>query len=64
MTGLCRKEYLELIPPTEDDSRSAQVRIFDALAKLKEPIQFSVKSLRQLSAICQTADWKITVSLS
>lgn len=27
MTGLCRKEYLELIPPTEDDSRSAQVRI-------------------------------------
>ena len=48
MTGLCRKEYLELIPPTEDDSRSAQVRIFDALAKLKEPIQFSVKSLRQL----------------
>ena len=51
MTGLCRKEYLELIPPTEDDSRSAQVRIFDALAKLKEPIQFSVKSLRQLSAI-------------
>ena len=42
MTGLCRKEYLELIPPTEDDSRSAQVRIFDALAKLKEPIQFSL----------------------
>ena len=64
MTGLCRKEYLELIPPTEDDSRSAQVRVSDALAKLNEPIHFSVKSLRQLSAVCQTADWKITVSLS
>ena len=36
MTGLCRKEYLELIPPTEDDSRSAQVRVSDALAKLNE----------------------------
>ena len=64
MTGLCHKKYLKLTPPTEDDSRSAQIRILDALSDITEPVQFSMKALRQLSSVCASADWKITVSLS
>ena len=49
MTGLCHKKYLKLTPPTEEDSRSAQVRILDELSDITDPVQFSMKALRQLS---------------
>ena len=29
--GITQKRYLELVPPTEEDARSSQMRILDAL---------------------------------
>ena len=29
--GITQKQYLELVPPTEEDARSGQMRILDAL---------------------------------
>ena len=29
--GVTKKQYLELVPPTEEDARSSQMRILDAL---------------------------------
>ena len=29
--GVTQKQYLELVPPTEEDARSSQMRILDAL---------------------------------
>ena len=46
--GISRKIYLELEPPTEEDSRSGQIRILDALKEQGIEGKMSLKAMRQL----------------
>lgn len=62
--GISKKIYLELDPPTEEDSRSGQNRILDALKEQGIEGKMSLKAIRQLYPICEEAEWKITVSLA
>lgn len=62
--GISRKIYLELEPPTEEDSRSGQIRILDALKEQGIEGKMSLKAMRQLYPLCEEAEWKITVSLA
>jgi uncharacterized 2Fe-2S/4Fe-4S cluster protein (DUF4445 family) len=64
MEGISKKIYLELEAPTEDDSRSAQVRILDALKEKKLDAGMSLQVMRKLHPLCESADWKLTVSLA
>ncbi|MCD8155359.1 MAG: ASKHA domain-containing protein [Clostridiales bacterium] len=63
-TGISRKIYLELTPPTESDNVSAQRRILRALeTEGWEDVEMSVAVLRALYPLCEEAGWKVTVSL-
>ena len=66
MRGLSRKLYLDLSVPTEEDQRSDQQRILEALSAegVKEGVHIPVRMLRQLYPLLDRAGWKITVSLS
>ena len=66
MRGLSRKLYLDLSVPTEEDQRSDQQRILEALSAegVKEKVHIPVRMLRQLYPLLDRAGWKITVSLS
>lgn len=65
MEGLSKKIYLELSAPTEEDSRSDQQRILDALRAegIEEQVHMPVHILRKLYPLVENAKWKITVSL-
>lgn len=63
-TGLSRKIYLEMEPPTETDAVSAQARIQRALKQKNIEAKLSLQVLRTLHPLCEEANWKITVSLS
>lgn len=62
--GLSLKLYLQLTPPTEEDSRSCQQRILDALLAEGIFARLSAAVLRSLYPVCGEADWKVTVSLA
>lgn len=62
MEGLSKKIYLELKEPTEEDSRSAQRIILDALDEQGIKARMTVKVLRRLYPLCDRAGWKVTVS--
>jgi len=65
-TALCQKIYLALNPPTEEDSRSAQIRILETLKKtteLVEPVKMTLPVMRRLEQICPLENWNITVTL-
>ncbi len=65
-TALCQKKYLALKPPTEEDSRSAQVRILEALKEtreIQEPVKMTLSVMRQLEQICPRENWNVTVTL-
>ena len=66
MRGLSRKLYLDLSVPTEEDQRSDQQRILEALSAegVKEEVHIPVRMLRQLYPLLDRAGWKITVSFS
>jgi uncharacterized 2Fe-2S/4Fe-4S cluster protein (DUF4445 family) len=64
MEGISKKIYLELEPPTEDDSRSAQVRILDALKEKDLVAVMSLQVMRKLHPLCESTGWKLTVSLA
>ena len=64
LNGISKKIYLTLIPPTEEDSRSYQVRIMDSLADQGLETRMSLSVMRKLYPLCDTSDWKITVSLA
>ena len=65
MEGLSKKIYLELSAPTEEDSRSDQQRILEALRAegIEEQVHMPVHILRKLYPLVENAKWKITVSL-
>lgn len=64
MEGLSKKIYLELEIPTEEDSRSYQQRILDALEKFGVPAKMTLKVMRKLYPLCDSAQWKVTASLA
>ena len=61
--GVTQKQYLELVPPTEEDARSSQMRILDALKEKGITASFTLPALQKLYPICDEADYNITVSL-
>lgn len=65
--GWSRKYYLELEPPTEEDSRPDRRRILEALEQQPELAGFQLRmglaALRSAGQLCREADWKITVTL-
>ena len=65
MEGLSKKIYLELSAPTEEDSRSDQQRILEALSAegIEEQVHMPVHILRMIYPLVENAKWKITVSL-
>ncbi len=65
--GISKKIFLKLQPPTEEDARSAQRRILDALVEElpeEESVLYGVKVFRKLYPLCEQAGWEITVSLA
>lgn len=64
MEGISKKIYLVLEEPTEEDSRSSQMRILDGLKEQGLDAKMTVKVMRKLYPLCDEAQWKITVSLA
>ena len=64
LNPISKKIYLTLNPPTEDDSRSYQVRIMDALTEQGLNTRMSLAVMRKLYPLCDASDWNITVSLA
>lgn len=64
MDGISKKIYLELDGPTEEDSRSAQVRILEGLSKKKIKAKMSLSVMQKLYPLTEEAGWKVTVSLA
>ena len=64
MEGISKKIYLELEPPTEEDSRSSEMRILDGLKEGNPDARMSLKVMRRLYPLCEESGWKITVSLA
>ncbi len=63
MNGLSHKIYLELTPPSPDDSVSDQMRIARALKEKWGEVVFPLSILRSLYPLCARADWRVTVTL-
>ena len=64
MKQFSEKIHINLIPPTEEDSRSLQRRLADALEDAGHPnTKFSLKALRSLEAACVKGDYSITAEL-
>lgn len=64
MEGISKKIYLEMEAPTEEDSRSSQMRILDALMENNIRAHMSLDAMRKLYPVCENAQWKVTVSLA
>ena len=54
--GITQKQYLELVPPTEEDARSSQMRILDALKEKGITASFTLPALQKLYPICDEAE--------
>ena len=64
MNALSEKVYLCLSMPADDDSRSDQMRIRQALEDLGyKHIAFTLSALQGLYPLCRESDYRITVSL-
>lgn len=64
MEGISKKLYLNLEAPTEEDSRSGQMRILDALNGRGIQASMSLAVMRQLYPLAEVAGWSVTVSLA
>ena len=51
--GISKKIYLELTSPTEEDSRSSQIRILDGLKEQGIKAQMTAKVMRKLYPLCE-----------
>ena len=64
MKALSEKVYLSLPMPTDDDSRSDQLRIRQALEEIGyKHITFTLPALQHLYPLCRESDYQITISL-
>lgn len=64
MEGISKKIYLELTEPTEEDNRSGQKRILDALKEQGADCEMTLDVMRKLYPLCEQAEWKLTASLA
>lgn len=64
VNGISRKIYLELDPPTVQNSASGQQRILKALAAMGYEVYMPLSALCLLYPLCEEAQWKVTVSLA
>lgn len=64
MEGISKKIYLELEEPTEEDSRSCQMRITDAMKREGIDAHMTLRVMRKFHPLCEIAGWKVTVSLA
>lgn len=62
--ALSRKIYLTLPPPTEEDCRTDEERILQAIGDGEEPVHMPLSIYRKLYPLCPQADWKVTVTLA
>ena len=58
---LCRKIYLELAPPTEEDARGDRERILDGLTGEYTAAAMPLQVMRKLYPLCRKAGWKVTL---
>ena len=58
---LCRKIYLELAPPTEEDARGDRERILDGLTGEHTTAVMPLQVMRKLYPLCRRAEWKVTL---
>lgn len=64
MQKFSEKIFLILTPPTEEDAKSNQQRLLEALSDCGYPnIKIPLKILQCLHSICQEANYQITVTL-
>ena len=63
MEPLSQKICLTLTPPTEEDARSDQRRLLDALAEGFGEVEIGLGMLRKLYPLCRKADWRVTATL-
>lgn len=61
---LCRKDYLELPPPSLEDNISDQERIYRELRRRRDiPImQTGLSVLRQMPTVLRSSNWRVTVT--
>ena len=60
---LCRKLYLNLTPPTEEDARGDRERILDGLTGEYAKAVMPLRVMRKLYPLCREAGWKVTLLL-
>lgn len=64
MEALSKRLFLQLPPPSEQDQRSEERRILEALPADLGEVRMSLRAMRQLYPTCQESQWRVTVSLS
>ena len=62
--GISKKQVLKLSAPTEEDNRSDQVRILEALKERGYPARMTQTVLRKLYAACSEGEYEVTASLA
>lgn len=60
---LCRKLYLELSPPTEEDARGDRERILDGLPEEYAGVKMPLRVMRKLYPLCREAGFCVTLLL-
>ena len=63
MNSLSKKIYLQLNPPTDDDTLGDKDRILNSLKDQYENIEMPYKVVRSLYPLCRNCDFNITVTL-
>ena len=64
MNTFSKKIYLQMTPPTEDDPRSDQLRLTQALSQAGyAPVHVPLKLLRSLHGVCRKGEYAVTASL-
>ena len=64
MKRFCEKIYLEMTPPTEEDSRSDRQRLLDELsAQGYNDAHLPLRALQGLHAACLAGEYRVTASL-
>lgn len=64
MRKFSEKIFLSLLPPSEENPKSDQQQLLDALAEHGYPhVILPLPLLRKLHSLCQEADYKITATL-
>ena len=62
--GISRKIYLQLSGPQEEDSRSDQRRILDALKERGYEVRLTLPVLQKLYPVCEEQEYAVTLSLA